>query len=122
MAVMWSVDWGVVSVICCSKCLACDGSVVHVGETGCGKADDFRGRICDASDFVFVWDGQHAEEAGGTVQQDGLNYAFAKQQQEVGATDSTLRSQIRCSLCLWNAEYTKKIAENGITQVKYKYL
>lgn len=34
--------------------------------------------------FVLVGDGQHGEEAGGTVQQDGLNYAFVKQQQKVG--------------------------------------
>lgn len=32
--------------------------------------------MCDAAKFVFVGGGSHGEEAGGTVQQVGLNYIF----------------------------------------------
>lgn len=60
----------------------CDGSVVHVKESGCEKAADFEGSECDAVKFVFVCS-RYCKKQGELYNR--LNYAFIKQQQEAGA-------------------------------------
>lgn len=44
-------------------------------EFGHSGADDYGGIRCDRGEFVFVGDGQHDVETGGTVQEDGLENA-----------------------------------------------
>ncbi len=42
------------------------------------------------------------------MQQDGVNYAFVKQQQEVEATDTALSLQITRSVC-WNRVFPEDV-------------
>lgn len=55
----------------------CDGSVVCVSGVGVGEADGFWKQF---NKFVFGGDNYRGEKTGQTKQQDGLNYAFVKQQ------------------------------------------
>lgn len=51
--------------------------------------------MCDPGEFVFVGDGEHDVETEGAVQQDGLDFAFVKLQQEVGGNR-------KCSEFMWS--------------------
>lgn len=51
---------------------------------GRSEADDFGGSMCDTGKFVLVGDGYQSKEAVGTVQQEGLYYAFVAITGDVG--------------------------------------